>query len=54
MNKKGFAALLALLLLTLLLLSGLSYMTSRIACNRMQSAVTVTATPPPTFDDIYQ
>lgn len=54
MNKKGLAALFALLLLTLLLLAGLPYTTSRIVRNRMQSAVIVTATPPPTYDNIYQ
>ncbi|MBR6787065.1 MAG: hypothetical protein IKM26_04015 [Clostridia bacterium] len=54
MNKKGLAALLALLLLAFLLLSGLSWMTERIIHDRSQNAVLVTATPPPTYDNYYQ
>ena len=54
MNKKGLAALLALLLLAFLLLSGLSWMTDCVIHDRMQNAVLVTATPPPTYDNYYQ
>lgn len=54
MNKKGFAAMLALLLLTLLLLAGLSLMTARIVHDRAQSPVMVTATPEPTYEDFEE
>lgn len=51
MNRKGIAAFLSLLLLIALMLFGLSWMTEGMVQSRMDTVVTVTATPEPVWDE---
>ncbi len=52
MNRKGIAALLALLLLIVLTLFGLSWMTDHLVEARMDAPVRVTVTPEPVWDEV--
>lgn len=54
MNKKGFIALAALLLLAAALIWGLPNTADRIIDDRMNQTVMETATPPPSYDDYEQ
>lgn len=54
MNKKGFIALAALLLLAVILILGLPFTADRIIDDRMDQTAVETATPPPSFEDYQQ